>query len=150
MILSQKFDLLHLGAGAAAAAAIAVSTQRLIMLPPPIGARLDAPMRGVPWLRILAYVPWLTWQVVLSAVQVAQIVLRPRLRIDPQVRRFRGGLPHTIGRLTLANSITLTPGTVTLDVVDDEFLVHALTPASAAALEDGSMQARVARVFKSG
>ncbi|MEE8130099.1 MAG: Na+/H+ antiporter subunit E, partial [Vicinamibacterales bacterium] len=61
--------------------------------------------------------------------------------------RLRACYPHTLGRLTLANSITLTPGTVTLDVNGDEFLVHALTEASARDLERGTMPDKVSQLY---
>jgi multicomponent Na+:H+ antiporter subunit E len=70
--------------------------------------------------------------------------------ISPRLVRFRIQLPHTLAKLTLATSITLTPGTVTIDVQDDEFLVHALTAQSASSVEDAageSMQQRVATLY---
>jgi multicomponent Na+:H+ antiporter subunit E len=59
-------------------------------------------------------------------------------------------LPHNLARMTLANSITLTPGTVTLDVDDDEYLVHALTVAMAEGLSEGELPRRVGAVFGGG
>jgi multicomponent Na+:H+ antiporter subunit E len=102
----------------------------------------------VRWGRVLKYGAWLAWEVVVSAVQVASVVLHPKMPIAPRLLRFQASLPHTLARLTLANSITLTPGTVTLEVDADEFVVHALTPASAAGLDAGRMQARVAGLFE--
>lgn len=147
VVLSGKFDAAHLGAGLAAAAAIAATAGGLLQLPPAIGAVRGSTSAGVRWVRLLRYVAWLAWEVVVSAVQVASVVLHPRMPIAPRLLRFRADLPHTLARLTLANSITLTPGTVTLDVDADEFVVHALTRASAAALETGRMRARVAALF---
>jgi multicomponent Na+:H+ antiporter subunit E len=95
----------------------------------------------------MLYVPWLVWEIVASGLQVAYVVLHPRMPIAPGLVRIRVNLPHTLANLTLANSITLTPGTVTLDVDGDEFLVHALTPASARGIELGEIQSRVATLF---
>ena len=147
VVLSGKFDAAHLGAGAAAAAVIAAAVGRLLHLPPAIGATEGWALGGIRWGRVLGYVLWLAWAVVVSAAQVAWVVLHPRMPIAPRLLRFRANLPHTLARLTLANSITLTPGTVTLEVDSDEFVVHALTPASAAGVEGGLMQARVADLF---
>jgi multicomponent Na+:H+ antiporter subunit E len=78
--------------------------------------------------------------------------LHPHMPISPRLVRFRIALPHTLARLTLASSITLTPGTVTLDVRDDEFVVHALTALSAQGLDPqaggGAMQQRVAALYQ--
>jgi multicomponent Na+:H+ antiporter subunit E len=83
-------------------------------------------------------------------IQVARLILDPRLPIDPVVFRlrppFRGDLPLT----ALGNSITLTPGTVTVDVEDGDLLVHALTREGAAGLEEGTMVRRVAHVWQEG
>ncbi len=79
------------------------------------------------------------------------VVLHPKMPISPCLVRFRISLPHALARLTLATSITLTPGTVTLDVQDDEFLVHALTASNARALcpqeGSGAIQRRVAALY---
>lgn len=151
IILSGKFDAFHLPIGAASALCISLGTRRLLLLPPDIGAASVHPASAIPWLRLLAYIPWLAWQIVLSSLQVAAVVLRPRMPINPALIRLHVPLPHTLARLTLANSITLTPGTVTLDVENDVFLVHALTEASARGLEPEtgkiSMQQRVAALY---
>jgi multicomponent Na+:H+ antiporter subunit E len=147
VVLSGKLDAVHLVAGAATAAVLARATRQLWSLPPAMGASAAAPWAGVRWGRALAYAFWLAWEVVLSAIQVAYVVLHPRLPVDPRLVRFSSHLPHTLARLTLANSITLTPGTVTLDVDGDEFLVHALTPGTARSVELGAIRGRVAGVF---
>jgi len=146
-LLSGHFDAAHLGAGAAASLVIAVVTSRLWALPPTIGPTALRPFGDLRWGRGLRYLGWLMIEIAASGAQVAYLVLHPRLPIDPQFVRFRTRLPHTMARLTLANSITLTPGTVTLEVNGDDFVVHALTPASAKAIAKGEMQDRVAALF---
>lgn len=147
VVLSGKLDAAHLGAGAATALILAVATDRLWALPPPIGMLGHRPLHGVRWGRGLLYVCWLAWEVVVSGLQVAYVVLHPRLSVDPRLVRFRSQLPHTLARLTLANSITLTPGTVTLEVEGDEFLVHALTPVGARGIEERTIRNRVVALF---
>jgi multicomponent Na+:H+ antiporter subunit E len=151
MIVSGKFDAFHLLVGAGSALGITLGTYRLLLLPPAIGPGSVHPAAVVPWRRLLGYVPWLCWQIVLASVQVASVVLHPKMPISPRLVRFHTPLPHTLARLTLATSITLTPGTVTLDVQDDAFLVHALTGSSADALcppgGNGAMQQRVAALY---
>lgn len=73
----------------------------------------------------------LIWQIVLANLQLARIVLHPRLPIQPGIVRFNPGLKTDLSKTLLANSITLTPGTLTIDIQGDEFTVHSLTLASA-------------------
>ena len=134
IILSGKFDAFHIGIGAASAVGIALGTRRLLLLTPSIGPSQTHPMDVMPWLRLSLYIPWLMWQIVLSSLLVAVVVVHPKMPIQPRLVRFRTHLPHDLARMTLATSITLTPGTITLDVQGDEFLVHALTDKSAQAL----------------
>lgn len=151
VVLSGKFDAFHLLTGAASAFVISLGTHRLLILPPAIGAAKVHPILAVPWLRLVVYLPWLGWQIILASLHVAFVVLHPRMPISPRLVRFHALLPHNLARLTLANSITLTPGTVTLDVHDDEFLVHALTATSARGLDpktgERTMQQRVVTLY---
>ncbi len=104
---------------------------------------------GVPLevtLRAALYLPWLLWEIVKANLHVAARILHPRLPIAPRLIRVRPGQRSDLGRAIYANSITLTPGTVSVDVEADEFLVHALTEESAAGLETGEMDRRVRRV----
>ncbi len=96
--------------------------------------------------RILLYWPWLTWQVILANLDVVRRVLDPRLPISPCVVRLKPSQKSDLGRVIFANSITLTPGTVSIDVTRDHILVHALSTAAAEELEGGDMDRRVARV----
>ena len=66
-------------------------------------------------LRALLYLPWLLWQIVKSNLDVARRILDPRLPIAPRVIRVRASQKTDLGRVVYANSITLTPGTVTVD-----------------------------------
>lgn len=143
VVLSGKFDAFHLGIGAVSAACIAFGTQHLLLRPPGIVSETRHPLAAISWGRLLLYAPWLAWQVVLSSVQVAWLVLHPKMPISPCIIEFETPLPHELARLTLANSITLTPGTVTLDVEGDTFVIHALTTSSAMALRPGTGQGRM-------
>ena len=73
----------------------------------------------------------LLWQIVLANIDVAKIVLSPTMPLQPAVIKFDPGLRTELGKTILANSITLTPGTLTIDVQGDIFIVHALTLAAA-------------------
>lgn len=92
--------------------------------------------------RLPVYWGWLVWQIVAANVHVARLVLQPQ-RIRPRV--IRAPVPHktSVAKVTYANSITLTPGTVTLQLEADFVEVHAIDHHSAAGVEDGSMASKV-------
>jgi multicomponent Na+:H+ antiporter subunit E len=92
-----------------------------------------------------AFLPWLTWQIMKSNWDVARRILMPHIPISPRIVRVRAGQRTELGRSIYANSITLTPGTVAIDLEGDEITVHALTAESAADLATGEMDARVSR-----
>lgn len=73
----------------------------------------------------------LIWQIVLANIQIAKVVLSPSLPIQPGIVTFDPGLKSDFSKAILANSITLTPGTLTIDVEGSTFTVHALTLAAA-------------------
>ena len=96
--------------------------------------------------RIFLYMPWLMKEIVLSNLAVARVILSPGLPIHPRILRVDASQRSDVGKVIYANSITLTPGTVTLDVRDGKFLVHALTSDSAEGLLSGEMNRRVAEL----
>ncbi|RMH21096.1 MAG: hypothetical protein D6696_06555 [Acidobacteria bacterium] len=93
--------------------------------------------------RPLAYAPWLLGQIVKANLDVARAILMPqRHPIRRRLIRAPASQKTAIGQVSYGNSITLTPGTLTLDLADGEVLVHALTPEAAAALLEGEMDRR--------
>jgi multicomponent Na+:H+ antiporter subunit E len=97
--------------------------------------------------RLLAYVPWILREIWLANLQVVKLVLDPQLPIDPVLVRVPARFSSDLARTVFANSITLTPGTITIEAGPDEFLVHALTRTAADDLVAGAMARRVGRVF---
>lgn len=91
----------------------------------------------------VSYLPWLAWQVARANLDVAARVWHPKLPISPRFVRVPHGLRTGAGLALHANSITLTPGTVTVAVEGDELLVHALTATAADDLMAGHMHDRV-------
>ncbi|MDP1718034.1 MAG: Na+/H+ antiporter subunit E, partial [Burkholderiales bacterium] len=83
--------------------------------------------------------------IVKSAWDVSKIILNPRLPISPTLIRVKTTQKTAVGVVTYANSITLTPGTISVDVKQGEILVHALTCEGAAGLQSGEMDRRVTR-----
>ena len=95
---------------------------------------------GLRWIR---YGPWLVWQITKANWAVARIILKPSLPIQPRLMRIKVSQESDLAKVIYANSITLTPGTVTLDIREDQFLVHALTEEAATDLGTGEMDQRV-------
>lgn len=96
--------------------------------------------------RLLTYLPWLAWQIVVANADVARRVLTPRLPIDPVLQWVPASQRTDLGTVIYANSITLTPGTVSTTVESGRIEVHALTREGLAELESGGMDARVRAV----
>ena len=90
------------------------------------------------------YLPWLVWEVFKSNVRVARIILAPRVRADPSIVHFEASQKTDLGRFIYANSITLTPGTVTTGIVGDDFEVHAIVHEEIDGSEENDMNRRVA------
>jgi len=96
--------------------------------------------------RLSVYWLWLLKEVFKSNLDVARIILDPKLPIKPQLARVDASHFGQVGQAILGNSITLTPGTVTMDIRNGEMLVHCLTDATAKSLQEGEMMRRLAKV----
>lgn len=147
--LSQKLDAFHLALGLISACGIALATRRLYRSPPRPMPPEEFTRIPLKWLHLLGYCGWLGMQILRAATDVALVVLRRRLLIAPIVVRIRDGLPHPIARLTLAHSITLTPGTLTVDCDDEGLDIHLLDGATARTFagDGGPIARRVRRLF---
>ncbi|MGM0606441.1 MAG: monovalent cation/H+ antiporter subunit E [Halobacteriota archaeon] len=97
--------------------------------------------------RGLIYVPYLFWEIVKSNVVVARVILDPRLPIDPRLTKVRMIVGSGLPIVTLANSITLTPGTLTVRADDQELYVHSLLPWAREGLFEGGLERWVRFVF---
>jgi multicomponent Na+:H+ antiporter subunit E len=146
ILLSGKFDPFHLTLGVISCAIVSFFSGDLLF---------DSPrMKGFPrsWWRFLLYSPWLLYQIFLANLHVLFLTFHPKMLdlIDPQISRFRSKLRGDLALVTFANSITLTPGTITIYVsVDGDFSVHAIDQQSKQGLP-GEMEIRIARAFSEG
>lgn len=140
LLLSGHFDTLLLSFGVASVAGVVWMSRRMDI----------ADEEGVPLaihtLGLIPYVPWLLWQVVVSNLAVARWIWSPSLPIRPQLVTVTPTQRTAIGRVLYANSITLTPGTVSVRMYDGEILVHALHDDTAEDVRSGDMDARVTRL----
>ena len=110
-------------------------------------ARIWSPSLGWKW---LGYLAWLVLEIIKANVQVAIVVLSPRLPITPEIVSFRTRLKTDIGRMVLGNSITLTPGTVTIEAEGNEFLVHSLTKEAAEGLKKRMLEKHLIELESGG
>ena len=94
--------------------------------------------------RLVGYLLWLSWEIVKSNIDVSRRILSPSLPVAPAVRWLPASQRSELTRVMYADSITLTPGTLSIDLTDDAVEVHALNEGSLDDLERGEMDARVA------
>ena len=94
----------------------------------------------------LTYWPWLLWEIVKANIDVARIILRKDMAISPTLFRIPASQKTEVGQVTYANSITLTPGTVSIAVGDGMIDVHALTSDAASELIAGHMDRRACQM----
>jgi len=97
------------------------------------------------WRGTITYYPWLVREIIKSAWAVTRIILDPRLPISPTMTVVRASQKTPAGVATYGNSITLTPGTITVGVSGNDLTVHALVRGGADELEAGGMDRRVRR-----
>ncbi len=102
----------------------------------------------ISFLKLTKYWTWLFIQIAKSSIDVAKIVISPKMKMNPQLVEFDCWYRNPIATSVLINSIILTPGTVTVEVEDEKhFVVHALTDEAALGLLDGTMQRKIAELF---
>jgi multicomponent Na+:H+ antiporter subunit E len=144
ILLSGRFDRFHILLGLISSAIVTVISGDLMFT--------SQQPRGLfsLWLRWLTYIPYLMYQIFLANLHVMYLVFHPKMKelIDPQVIEFDSRLKSDYARTTFANSITLTPGTITVNAtVLGRFSVHCIDSESGASLP-GEMEKRIATVFR--
>lgn len=105
------------------------------------------PNPTIPLFRFLIYLPWLLYRIALSNLHTVYLILHPKQPIAPRIIRYKTKLRNPAALALLANSITLTPGTVTAELFDEVVVVHALDEASAKDLCGGELEARIGWIF---
>lgn len=143
IVLSGKFDIFHLSLGLISCFIVAWFSGDMMFSDTGTKA-----LAGV-WIRFILYIPWLIYQIFVANMHVMKLVFHPRMMdlIDPKIIRFRSRLTSDMALFVLANSITLTPGTITVFVsVLGNFTVHVIDQPSGNALP-GEMEDRVAKIF---
>ena len=141
VIWSGMFDASHLSLGVISCLLIIYMSHDILFTSKKITSK-----HLIEVIRFIKYIPWLLYQIVLSNIYVARLVMNPNMPIDPQVIRFKTKLKKNISMVTFANSITITPGTITADIKEGEFYVHCISRKVADDLP-GEMEDRVAHIF---
>ena len=144
MVFSGQFDSFHLVLGALSALFVTLFSGGLLFEDRKVGLRSRLRMT----LLFPGYGFWLLWQIFRSNLHVLYLALHPRgfELIDPMIVRIPTDLGSEFEKVALANSITLTPGTIALKIEGDSIYVHAISRASADSLS-GPMERRIAAVF---
>ena len=139
LLLSESFRVAHVLIGLAAAVSVAA-----------LNARLRPERRRIlQWWGPLIYFPWLFWRICASGLRVCSLILHPRMPIKPRLFRHATDLDDDLAVTLLGNSITLTPGTITVESRRDELVVHAISggPAQEAAIRQ--MEKKISTLFRS-
>ena len=96
--------------------------------------------------RLAKYLWWLLMQVIVSNIHLLRLAIVGKRALKPQILRYESALESDFEKFMLANSITLTPGTVTIKIIGQTFYIHAISDIAAKGL-DGEMERRIARIF---
>ena len=142
IVLSGKFDALLIGMGLISSFIVAWFFHDLLFPTLTTGHfRI--------FIKFSIYIPWLLIEIIKANFHLLYLVFHPRMKelIDPHITTFKTDLESDLAITTLANSITLTPGTITVTTGSDGvYRIHAIDRPSADALP-GSMLDKVADIF---
>lgn len=136
LLLSGYFTAFLMAAGFGSALAVVWFARRMDVVD-----REGHPIHLGP--KAMVYWPWLIKEIIKSAWDVSKIIVHPRLPISPTLIQFQPTQTTDVGLVIHANSITLTPGTITIDAGPQGFLVHGLTRSGAQGVVDSEMDRRV-------
>ena len=140
IFLSGKFSFILLLSGGISSLLVSYMSNDLLI------GNGDMKLGFIRTIRFIRFLPWLLWQIVLANIDLALRTLHPKMPINPMLINFKNNLKTDLGMVILANSITLTPGTVTIDVNENEFLIHVISEKAAQSLISGEMQERVKKI----
>jgi multicomponent Na+:H+ antiporter subunit E len=141
--MSGLFDAWHFGLGVVSCALVAYMSHDLLFHD--IQSKDKLREAG----RFVKYLPWLFYQIYLANIYVVKLAFSRKMsqKIRPHLVKFPTFLKKEISIVTFANSITLTPGTITVLIEDGYFYVHAIDEGVAESLP-GDMEVRVGRIFR--
>ena len=115
-----------------------------------VGGRVDPSLNWKVALRFFPFAVLLSWEIIKASWDVLTRVLRPSLPISPRIIEFDSYLESDLAKTTLADSITLTPGTVTIEIEGERFFIHCLAEEHSEGLLEGKLERMVAWLFAEG
>ena len=138
VLLSGSFDWVHLGLGLICSFGVAwVNSGHSPFVPK---FRL--------WLSIFLYLPWLFYKIFESGIHLSKLILHPSLPIEPRLISVETKLRHQAAVVLFGNSITLTPGTITVEVEQNRLIIHAMDRDLGDDIESKQMESKIADIFK--
>ena len=148
LLMSGIFTPKFMAIGAITSAAVAWITRPLLRLPSGYTPGKTYPAFQIPYVKFLLYLLWLLVEIVKSNIYVIKLILNPKMPIDPVIVTFKKKMDNPMAHAILGNSIALTPGTLTIEIEDDVYVIHAITKETGAtlALPDGREADMVKRV----
>jgi multicomponent Na+:H+ antiporter subunit E len=142
LVLSGLFDAFHLTLGVISCGLVTWMSSDILFENRSQSLRSRLVQAG----RLMGYLGWLLWQIFLSNLHLFRLAFSPMSEIQPHIVRYESKLDTDFQRFLLANSITLTPGTVTIKIMGDTFYIHAISDIAAQGL-DGEMERRIHHIF---
>jgi len=141
LVITGSLRPLDLALGAVVALGVSWWTERMLW------QDQAEPLTAKAWLRVPGYLLYLIREIIVAALYVAERAFDPRLSIAPVMHTHRVHFDSDTARVAFANSITLTPGTLTVDVEDDTFTIHCLHESFSDSISSGDLEKRVAQTF---
>lgn len=146
IVFSGQFDAFHLTLGVLSSAFITAISSSFLFVDRSKGFGV----RFQEVIRLPGYLLWMLYQIFLSNIHILKLALTPGdlPQVEPSLVRIKTNLKTDFGKWMLANSITLTPGTITISIEGDELLIHSISKISTSAVLDNTMERKIARIFE--
>lgn len=145
LIMSGKFEAIYLGFGVFSVASVLYVNHNLRRY-----RFFEDDIDGLQQLRYgraVFYFFWMIGQIIISGFHVLKLISRPSMPIKPAMITFDADLPNVHARMILGNSITLTPGTITVDITGSRFTVHSIDTNSREGIINDQMPRQVLKLF---
>src|SRR5690554_759923 len=136
LFMSGKTEIKYVSMGVGTVLITVWATMPLLRIPSENGKK-EFYAFDFPFLKYAFYWIYLSKEIAKASIDVAKVVLDPKLPINPQIVQFKRPMDNPLAHVTLANSITLTPGTITMDIDEGVYTIHALNDGAAEGLENG-------------
>lgn len=140
MLLSGEFNFILVLSGVIASCLVAYMSHDLLF------GKIEVVGGSKRVLAFIKYIPWLMYQIALSNIDLVYRTLHPKKPINPGIIKVKNDFSSDLGMVLFANSVTLTPGTVTIEVNDNEFIIHAIAKDAAEDMNEGQMLKKIKEI----